>query len=170
MAWTQSCVDGSWQRMQFACIDGYSSVSITLSTGSPQGYLLYTLLTLDCAARFKENLIITFAENTIINHQQKWWNNVQRGGQTPCELMQWQPYFQYHRWSLTYLVLKNTHVHTPWVCLHYGSKSDPSISGSIFSDLCSIDVHSDMEGGNFLGQAVPLGQFLHLAETHLPLD
>ena len=46
------------------------SISITLSTGSPQGCvlspLLFTLLTHDCASRHKGNQIIKFADDTTV--------------------------------------------------------------------------------------------------------
>ncbi|KAF7643823.1 hypothetical protein LDENG_00232730 [Lucifuga dentata] len=46
------------------------SVTITLSTGSPQGCvlspLLFTLLTHDCTARFSSNHIIKFADDTTV--------------------------------------------------------------------------------------------------------
>lgn len=57
-------------RLQAVRIRDISSPPITLSTGSPQGCVLspflYTLLTVDCSARYLSCLIVKIADVTVV--------------------------------------------------------------------------------------------------------
>ena len=58
------------QRSQTVKVGNITSEPVVVNTGSPQGCvlspLLFTLLTHDCTARFKSNLIIKFADDTTV--------------------------------------------------------------------------------------------------------
>lgn len=58
------------ERAQSVRIGSRTSGSITLSTGAPQGCvlspLLFTLLTHDCTTKFGSNLIVKFADDTMV--------------------------------------------------------------------------------------------------------
>jgi len=58
------------------------STIISLSTGSPQGCVLFTLMTHDCCAKSRTNNIRKYENNTTVV------GLIQNGGETICRVVQ----------------------------------------------------------------------------------